>query len=619
MKKRMLAAALLICLIISLGVPAMAADSGSNALQTVRALGIMTGDSRGDMNLGSSVTRAEFASMLTAASSYKDTISSEGSGYSLFRDVKSSHWASEYIRLAVEQGWMTGYTDGTFRPDETVTLEEACSALLQLLGYGSSSLAGSFPQAQLSKASALGLRDQLSAVQGTKLTRQDCVYLFYNLLTAQTSSGQVYAASLGYTVTNGEVDYTAVTMENISGPYVAETSSVPLPFTPSTVYRDGELSSSAAISQYDVYYYNAGLNTLWIYTDRVAGKISALSPSAASPTSITISGVTYSIGSSAATYKLSALSGGAVGNVVTLLLGMDDEVVDVLTGSEVDMVYYGVVQSSSRAASTDGSAAVQTSVTVICTDGAARTFTVDKDTTYSAGRLVSVDISNGGVSIQGLSEKTVSGKVNKDATKLGDKTLSADVEILDTSKEGDAVAIDPERLANQTLDSSYVRYYALDENGEISHLILNDATGDTWNYGYMVGVTDLSEPDSMSISMQYTYVMDGTTKTVSSSTKYPVKNSGLGLAIRYNADGSIKSMKNTGAVVLTSLGVLTAKADNRTYALAEDIQVYLKQGGAYYLTDLSSINAEDYTLTGYYDNFGCPLGGQIRVIVAAVK
>ena len=71
--------------------------------------------------------------MMTAASSYKDTVGS-GYGVSLFKDVKSSHWASEYIRLVVEQNWMTGYTDGTFRPGRTITLEEACTALLRLLG-----------------------------------------------------------------------------------------------------------------------------------------------------------------------------------------------------------------------------------------------------------------------------------------------------------------------------------------------------------------------------------------------------------------------------------------------------------------------------------------------------
>ncbi len=55
----------------------------------VQALGILDGT-----DLQSPVTRAEFSKMLVAASSYKDSVSSEGSGYSLFRDVKSSYWAS---------------------------------------------------------------------------------------------------------------------------------------------------------------------------------------------------------------------------------------------------------------------------------------------------------------------------------------------------------------------------------------------------------------------------------------------------------------------------------------------------------------------------------------------
>jgi len=37
------------------------------------------------------------------------------------------------------------------------------------------------------------------------------------------------------------------------------------------------------------------------------------------------------------------------------------------------------------------------------------------------------------------------------------------------------------------------------------------------------------------------------------------------------------------------------------------------------LTALDTIDTETHTLTGYYDDFGCPAGGQIRVIVAAEK
>ncbi len=199
MKRPITSALLAAALSLSLGGPGGGGES-STAVEAIQALGIITGDSSGDLNLSSPVTRAEFVTMMTAASSYKDSIG-EGSGVSLFKDVKSDHWASEYIKLAVEQGWMSGYVDGTFRPDDQITLKEACTALLKMLGYDSSTLAGSYPSAQLSKASSVGLRDDVDAVQGEALTRQDCVMLFYNLLVSDDSSGTVYGTTLGYTVT----------------------------------------------------------------------------------------------------------------------------------------------------------------------------------------------------------------------------------------------------------------------------------------------------------------------------------------------------------------------------------------------------------------------------------
>ena len=607
MKLKILSLVLAMCLLC----PLLAAPSyatGDSAVQMAQALGILDGT-----NLESPVTRAQFSKMLVAASSYKDSISSEGSGYSLFRDVKSSHWASEYVRCAVSEGWMTGYTDGTFRPDQRVTLEEACAAALKLLGYDSSALAGSFPSAQLSKAAALGLRGGISLKQGGTMTRQDCATLFSNLMTAKTSGGQIYAETLGYTVTNGEVDYMALTLENLSGPYVAESSSTSLPFQPATVYRNGEVSSSAALNQYDVYYYNQGSGTLWIYTDRVSGKITELSPSAASPTSVTVAGTTYQIGSSAAAYQLSALSGGKTGSVVTLLLGMDGSVVDVLTGSEVEAVYYGMVESSEKVVSGTGNATVQTNVTVICTDGTAKTFAVNKAMDYKAGRLVSVNVSEGSVTIKTLTEKHTSGKVNSTATKLGDLSFADNVEILDTSSEGTAAAVDASRLSGMSLDSDDIRYYGLNEEGRIEYLILDDVTGDLWTYAYLTDLEDQSQ--EMSINVTYTYLVDGTEQTLhSASVKYPVETGGI--AIAYKSDGSIRTMQRMKSAKLTDLSGSWAMASNQKYAVADDVQVYLRKNGSYYLTTLSAVNAEDYALTGWYNNSSNSTGRQIRIIIA---
>ena len=218
--------------------------------------------------------------MMTAASPYRDSVGS-GYGVSLFKDVKSDHWASEYIRLAVEQGWMSGYVDGTFRPDQPITLEEGCTALLRLLGYDASSLTGSYPAAQLSKADSLGLLDDVTASQGTALTRQNCVDLLYNALVAQSSTGGIYAVSLGYTVTNGEIDYATLVSAETKGPYVSTDGSLALPFSlrSATVYRNDALSSADTVEAYDVYYYNEGMGTVWVYHDRASGTLTALSPS----------------------------------------------------------------------------------------------------------------------------------------------------------------------------------------------------------------------------------------------------------------------------------------------------------------------------------------------------
>ena len=172
---------------------------------------------------------------------------------------------------------MNGYTDGSFRPDNAVTLEEACTAVLKLLGYKMTELSGAFPQAQLNKASQLGLRTNLNCGQGQPMNYQDCSVLLYNALTANTSGGGSYGASLGFTVTDGQVDPSSVMMASLKGPFIAAEGAV-LPFEPLTVYRNDKASSSAQLDPYDVYYYSESLQSVWIYTRRAAGRITAVSP-----------------------------------------------------------------------------------------------------------------------------------------------------------------------------------------------------------------------------------------------------------------------------------------------------------------------------------------------------
>ena len=488
MKKRILAFLLAVSIAVSvLVLPVSAASINNTALQTAITLGaVPTGQ-----ELGANVTRGAFAKMLVSFSTYRESVDAQGTVGTLYRDVPgTSQWAP-YIRIAVQQGWMNGYTDGSFRPDNTVTLEEACAAVLKLLSYKTTDLTGSFPQAQLNKAQQIGLRDQLTCTQGQAMTYEQCTLLLYNALRANTASGSAYGSSLGFTVSNGQVDTSSVLLKSRKGPFVAE-EGTQLPFTPVSVYRNDKTSASAELNKYDVYYYSESLQTVWIYTRRAAGRITAVSPSASAPTALTVAGSTYSLGSSAVASKISSLNGGGVGEVVTLLLGMDNEVADVITGEEADSVFYGVVQTATRSLVEDNGADVLQKISVMCTDGITRTVNIDKSLNYPTGWLVEISVTPEGEQVTAIESKSVSGTINDTATALGDYALADDVQILDTTSEGLAGTVRPSRIAGTKLNALAVRYYTLNEQGQIDRLILNDVTGDLWKYGVLDDVKNLA-------------------------------------------------------------------------------------------------------------------------------
>ena len=488
MKKRILAFLLAVSIAVSvLVLPVSAASINNTALQTAITLGaVPTGQ-----ELGANVTRGAFAKMLVSFSTYRESVDAQGTVGTLYRDVPgNSQWAP-YIRIAVQQGWMNGYTDGSFRPDNTVTLEEACAAVLKLLSYKTTDLTGSFPQAQLNKAQQIGLRDQLTCTQGQAMTYEQCTLLLYNALRANTASGSAYGSSLGFTVSNGQVDTSSVLLKSRKGPFVAE-EGTQLPFTPVSVYRNDKTSASAELNKYDVYYYSESLQTVWIYTRRAAGRITAVSPSASAPTALTVAGSTYSLGSAAVASKISSLNGGGVGEVVTLLLGMDNEVADVITGEEADSVFYGVVQTANRSLVEDNGADVLQKISVMCTDGITRTVNIDKSLNYPTGWLVEISVTPEGEQVTAIESKSVSGTINETATALGDYALADDVQILETTSEGLAGTVRPSRIAGTKLNALTVRYYTLNEQGQIDRLILNDVTGDLWKYGVLDDVKNLA-------------------------------------------------------------------------------------------------------------------------------
>lgn len=587
---------------------AYAADYGA-AEQTVRALGILSETGTG------TATRAEFAKMLVAASEYKDEVGGEGIS-ALYPDVPKSHWASEYIRVAVEKGWMTGSVTGNFRVNDSIRTEEAAASLLELLGYDPAALAGTFPYAQISKAKELGLADGISFTKGSYLTKQDCVYLFYNLMNAKTASGQVYATTLGYSLSGDTLNYSSIVSEDLAGPFVLQADgglAGEVPFTINAVYRNGVASTAAEAKAYDVYYYNEGMQTVWLYSNHVTGTYTAASPNAVAPETATVAGTTYEL-EAAAAYKLSTLGEYKIGDIVTLLIGMDGSAVDVISTSEYSGSYYGIVTDTGASSYTDaaGVSAVDEVVYVACTDGTTRTFATDKD--LEAGDIVSVTYSGGEMKVLKISKRSSGGTVSKDGTKFGSMKFADDVRIINVSVDGTATRIYPSKLAGEQVSRDQVYYYAVNSNSEITDMILYDAVSEGREYGIILSVDEVStgqrdEDGEEVIQYQYTYIMNGITYQAVSDSSVS-----HGPAVFRRKDGERVYSMSLISRTLSSVDYLTAYSSGTKYDVSENVQCYIKTDSKTYTkVSVNTMDADKYRLTGYvFDD-------AIRIIIAQEK
>lgn len=627
--KKTAAFVLLASLLLSLAAPNACAAAADEATvqQTIQALGIMVGDEKGDMHLAGTVSRAQFAKMMVAASAYKDSVGAAANA-SPFKDVKHTHWAASYILTAVKAGWVTGYTDGTYRPDSSVRLEEAVSAVLKMLGYTSADFSGSFPEAQLTKYRALGLDENISKAQGEALSRLDCMHLFFNLMGTKNKSGSYYAASLGYSVNSaGELDYASLVLQNMKGPYIVSDSgwrSV-LPFDPgtATLYKNGAVSDSASISSYDVFYYNANMRTIWVYRRHISGVYTAASPSTAAPTSVTVAGGTYPVSTASAGYALSDLGPFGIGDTVTLLLGMNGDVVGVVDAEELGAARYGMAIATEIKSYTDRAGKVQTAktVSVVCTDGSIYEYEYS-GLSIDEGDLLQISFTGAGASVKRLPEKGLSGTVGAAADGLGSYTFADEIRILDTTANNSYCKVYPSRLAGLTLRSGDVRCYVADQEGKITDLILNDVTGDAYRYGILTSVheSDGSAEGSIRVSSSYTYLLDGSQGTYSSNTKM-FGISGKGPALMEFRGGALVKLRKLSETALTSVNAVYAQSGGGQWKLADDCDfyVYSQKDDAYFLSNLQTVGDTDsYTLYGYYDREPRE-GGRIRIIVARAK
>ena len=301
--------------------------------------GIMT--ITGDMSMY--ITRAQFARMLVRASSRR-SILTDTSNVSVFADVKSGDEYASAIRICAEQGWMTGFLGGNFRPSQYVTLNEAVKGVLGLLGYTAADFEGDQFNRRMAQYAHLDLNENIEYNDpSANLTKRDCVNLFYNLMKCnKKDSNTAYATVLDATLSSdGEVNALEMADNTVRGPKLAENSvevthAIPFDLDEATIFVNGDAVGKeylmAAASSYVVLYYSSTTRTIWAYTaddssdaDRrvIKGEVTAIyykSTDTLVPSSVELdSGDTYALSSSEMQFAFSVYGDLKVGDEVVLI------------------------------------------------------------------------------------------------------------------------------------------------------------------------------------------------------------------------------------------------------------------------------------------------------------
>lgn len=215
MKKRLLSLLLAVCLAASvLVLPASAAETvrfsdvtdrdTAMAVESLRLLGVLDGYADGSFRPGGVLTRAQFCKMAVYAMNGEEELGLYNT-VTIFPDTKPTHWASAYINMASRKGVIAGYPDGKFHPERSVTVGQAVTILLRMLGYKDENIGGVWPASYMAVGATVGLTDGVGTNGNATLTRGQAAQLFLNLLRADMKEGGSYLVSLKATVLENQV------------------------------------------------------------------------------------------------------------------------------------------------------------------------------------------------------------------------------------------------------------------------------------------------------------------------------------------------------------------------------------------------------------------------------
>lgn len=174
------------------------------AIEVCMDLGLIEGYPDGTFKGENEITRAEMATIMTRLLGQANLVTSSKTPFS---DVPANHWASGYVNVAYSNKVIVGDGNGTFRPEDPVSYQEAVKMIAAVLGYEpAANDKGGYPTGWLVVASENGLLEDTTNTGAAPASRATVAQLVFNALTADRMIQTGYGDNKEYTFTNGMVD-----------------------------------------------------------------------------------------------------------------------------------------------------------------------------------------------------------------------------------------------------------------------------------------------------------------------------------------------------------------------------------------------------------------------------
>ena len=399
------------------------------------------------------------------------------------------------------------------------------------------------------------------------------------------------------------------------------------------IFKNGIPADLTDLRQYDVGTYDAGSNTLFVSDLKLTGLYENAYPNSNAPSTVTVMGAELNVLPSA----IPDLAQFKVGDRMTLLLTTTGQVAGAVSTDVAKSNAVGVAKVTAGGEGSDGTA----EITLL--DGL---ITLKGSTTGSEklnGYLVTVSSGRRGyLSLNRVNGKGASGILNLTTNRVGTKALSEGARFFEQVGNGELVEIERSDITVDTVPANKITYVGYDWAGRVDKLVLDDVTGDRYQYGDIYyQAAGMQETDNADGTVSSAY-QNGTIRVINGTTGPGGLSCVVGTVpeaqgkriggIAQSLDTLNGQHRLAGFMPLTSAdGIRRSQIDTSTMVLttnemvlpiSSQVQIYSEATGGWYTVskdasakdNLERALAFSNDMTVYYDRTPGE-GGKVRIIV----